>query len=80
MLFEMVLKFIYESVFLNILILVLVVTFLVYVYRKSLESRKYYKCPKCGESFRTEHMVSKCCKVCGAEVVENSDTSVNDKA
>ena len=49
-------------------------------YNKSINSRKYYKCPECGESFRSEHMTSKSCKVCGAQLEETNDTNVNDKA
>lgn len=62
-----------------IIVLVIVITALI-AYDKSVKSRKYYKCPECGESFRTEHMDSKCCKVCGAQLVETNDTNVNDKA
>ena len=49
-------------------------------YDRSVKSRKYYKCSECGESFRSEHMQSKHCKVCGAELIETDDTNVNDKA
>ena len=38
------------------------------------------KCPQCGESFRSEHMDSQCCKVCGAKLEQTYDTNVNDKA
>ena len=80
MLFEKVLEFIYESLLLNIIILILFVWACIFVYNKSLKSRKYYKCPKCGESFRSEHMKSKCCKVCGTELEETDDKNVNDSA
>lgn len=49
-------------------------------YCKSLASRKYYRCPKCGESFRTEQMTAECCKVCGSKLEEINDKNVNDKA
>ena len=80
MLFTKALEFIYGSIFLNILILVFVVCFCVTVYRNSIKSRKYYICPHCGESFRTEYMNSKCCKVCGASLEEKNDDNVNDNA
>lgn len=80
MLFETALKFIYNNILLNILILFAVIVFLVWAYKKSIASRKYYKCPECGESFRSEHMDSMCCKVCGAKLVEINSTDVSDKA
>ena len=80
MLFEKVLKFIYADPLMNILILVLFVWACVWAYQKSVKSRKYYKCPQCGERFRSEHMESKHCKVCGAELTQANDTNVNDKA
>lgn len=52
----------------------------VIAYCKSVASRKYYRCPECGESFRTEHMTAQCCKVCGAKLEETVDKNVNDKA
>ena len=80
MLFAKALEFMFENIFMNILILVLFIWACIWAYNNSLKSRKYYRCPKCGESFRSEHMVSKCCKVCGAELEEQNDTNVNDKA
>ena len=46
---------------------------------KSVRSRKNYKCPVCGESFRSENMESKTCKVCGANLEETDDTNITDK-
>ena len=66
MLFVKIFEFIFENIFLNILIFIAFVWFCVWAYKKSVKSRKYYKCPECGESFRSEHMNSVCCKVCGA--------------
>ena len=63
-----------------IVFIVVIIVCALIAYDKSLKSRKYYKCPKCGESFRTEHMEAKCCKVCGAKLIETNDTNVNDKA
>ena len=80
MLFTKALMFIYNNIFMNILILIFVIWACVTVYKNSLKSRKYYTCPHCGESFRTEHMQSKCCKVCGAPLEEKQDTEVNDSA
>ena len=42
------------------------------------KSRKNYKCPECGESFRVEHMSASRCKVCGTEV-EATEDDVSDK-
>ena len=41
-----------------------------YYYKKALKTRKTYKCKECGEIYKTEHMESTCCKVCGAQVDE----------
>lgn len=46
---------------------------------KSVKSRKFYKCPVCGESFRSENMESMTCKVCGANLEESNDSIVTDK-
>ena len=62
-----------------LLIFLLIVVLAVYYYRKSLKSRKYYQCPNCKESYRTEHMTSTTCKVCGSEVVDVNDENVSDK-
>ena len=80
MLFAKALEFIFENEFLNILILILFIWACIWAYNKSVKSRKYYICPNCKESFRSEHMHSKCCKVCGAQLVEKDDNNVNDKA
>lgn len=80
MIFTKALIFIYKSTFLNILLLVLLILFCVLAYKNSVKSRKYYICPNCGESFRSEYMNSKCCKVCGAELKEKNDTYTSDNA
>lgn len=46
---------------------------------KSIRSRKYYKCPVCGESFRSENMHPETCKICGANLEETNDKNVTDK-
>lgn len=80
MLFTKALMFIYNNIFMNILILIFVIWFCITAYKNSVKSRKYYVCPHCGESFRTEYMNSKCCKICGAPLEEKNDTEVNDSA
>ena len=80
MLFEKLFIFIYNNIFMNVLLTVLFVWACIWAYKKSVKSRKYYKCPECGESFRSEHMDAQCCKVCGAKLVETDDINVNDKA
>ncbi|CCY63094.1 MAG: hypothetical protein ACLSA2_06930 [Candidatus Gastranaerophilaceae bacterium] len=80
MLFVKALEFIYGNILLNILILIGFIWFCIWAYKKSVKSRKYYRCPQCGESFRSEHMDSKCCKVCGAQLDETEEKDVNDKA
>jgi rRNA maturation endonuclease Nob1 len=80
MIFTKALMFIYKSTFLNILLLILLIWFCISAYRNSLKSRKYYICPNCGESFRSEHMKSKCCKVCGTKLEEKNDSDINDNA
>ena len=80
MLFTAIFKFIYDNILMNILLIILVIWFGIWAYNASLKSRKYYICPNCGESFRTEHMNSKCCKVCGTPLELKSDDNVNDSA
>ncbi len=65
-------------VFTLIFIIVLTITG-IFAYRIAVKSRKYYKCPQCGESFCSEHMDSQFCKVCGAKLEQTYDTNVNDK-
>ena len=45
----------------------------------ALRSRKRYKCPVCGESFRVENMDANTCKVCGAKVEKTFDENITDK-
>lgn len=66
-----------DYIFFGVLILVIVIGIIGFI--KSVMSRKYYRCPVCGESFRAENMNSKTCKVCGADLEETNDTIVNDK-
>ena len=46
---------------------------------KAIKSRKFYKCPVCGESFRAENMSPSNCKICGAELNETDDPNITDK-
>lgn len=59
---------------------VLLAAIMIYLYNRSVESRKYYVCPNCGESFRTEQMKADSCKVCGCKLDLKNDENVNDKA
>lgn len=63
----------------TIIILTLICIIGVFGFIKSICSRKYYKCPICKESFRTENMNAKTCKVCGAILEETCDTNITDK-
>ncbi len=45
----------------------------------ALKSRKTYKCPECGETFKAEYMDAKTCKVCGANLEVDNDAQINDK-
>lgn len=49
-----------------------------FFYLRARKSRKNYKCPECGESFRVEHMSVSRCKVCGTEV-QLTDQDISDK-
>ncbi len=80
MLYVKIFEFIFENIYMNILLTILFVWLCIWAYNKSVKSRKYYVCPNCGESFRSEHMDSKCCKVCGTELRLKTDTNVNDSA
>lgn len=50
----------------------------VIVYQRAIATRKFYKCPNCGETFRTELMDAKCCKVCGTYLENTDDEKVTD--
>ena len=81
MLFKAAFTFIYNNLLLNILLLIGFIWLCIWAYKTSVKSRRYYICPNCGESFRSEHMNSKCCKVCGTKLEEKiDDDDVNDKA
>lgn len=80
MIFLVNLKTLLENPVITIVIVCITVICALIAYNKSIKSRKYYRCPECGESFRTEHMDAKCCKVCGAKLVATSKENVNDKA
>lgn len=51
----------------------------VFFFSRAVSSRKYYKCPHCGESFRVELMRASHCKACGAEVNISMDENTSDK-
>ncbi|MCI1272947.1 MAG: hypothetical protein LKG27_00735 [Clostridiaceae bacterium] len=67
------------KVIIGIIVFVPVVICGIIGFIKSINSRKYYKCPVCGESFRSENMHPSECKVCGASLEETDDTNVTDK-
>ena len=62
-----------------IIIITIVVVFGFFVYQRAVGTRKYYKCSECNESFRTEFMDAKICKVCGADINLSESDSVSDK-
>jgi len=66
-----------DYITLGLIILVIVVGIIGFI--KSVMSRRYYKCPQCGESFRSENMSAKTCKICGANLEETDDPNITDK-
>lgn len=66
-----------DYVFAGIIILIVIIGIIGFI--KSVRSRKYYKCPVCKESFRSENMHPETCKICGADLEETNDTNVTDK-
>jgi len=48
-------------------------------YYLARKSRKVYKCPECGESFKVELMDATRCKVCGTEVDLSNESDISDK-
>ena len=42
-------------------------------------SRKVYRCPECGESFKVELMTAQNCKSCGTPVKLSDDGKITDK-
>jgi len=45
----------------------------------ALKSRKTYRCPECGETFKAEYMDAKTCKVCGSNLEIDNNAQINDK-
>ena len=41
-------------------------------YILSVQSRKTYNCPQCGERFRVEHMNASRCGMCGAPIKQEA--------
>ncbi len=62
-----------------LIILLLIIIVGIIGFFKSVASRRYYKCPVCGESFKIENMKPETCKVCGASLVESQNSNVTDK-
>ena len=63
-------KSIFEMIIFYTVIFIVIAIPAYYFYRKSVKSRKFYKCPTCNEIYRVEHMESTCCKICGSQVYE----------
>lgn len=68
---------VYDYINIGLIILIVIVGIIGFI--KSVGSRKFYKCPSCGESFRSENMESMTCKVCGANLEETYDSNITDK-
>ena len=60
------------------LAIIFFVVVVIYVYMKSKDSTRFYKCPNCGEIIKVEHMKAKFCNLCG-HAFEESITDVEDK-
>ncbi|MCF6285594.1 MAG: hypothetical protein L3K26_10440 [Candidatus Hydrogenedentes bacterium] len=56
----MVILFLYGGVLLIIILLA------IFFYSRSVQSRKNYTCPECGEQIQMEHMDVSHCNSCGA--------------
>lgn len=63
-------KSLFDAILFYLISFILIAIPAFYFYKKALKSRKTYKCRECGEIYKTEHMESTSCKVCGAEVDE----------
>lgn len=48
------------------LVIGIIIVFAILFYFLSVQSRKDYKCPQCGEKVRVEHMKASRCGMCGA--------------
>jgi len=64
----------------SVFFLILFIALAVLVYIRAVNSRKFYKCPECGESFRVELMKASRCKVCGAVINNTDNPNISDKA
>lgn len=51
----------------------------VFFFLRAVASRKVYRCPECGESFRVELMKAQNCKSCGTPVKLSHDGKITDK-
>ena len=56
----MVILLVYGAIFIAIVLLA------IFFYSLSVQSRKNYTCPNCGESIQMEHMDASHCNSCGA--------------
>ncbi len=51
-----------------LLILPIIILAVVLLYISAAQSRKSYRCPKCGEKVRVEYMDTSRCGMCGAHL------------
>ena len=63
----------------NVIIYMVALVLLILVFLRAKNSRKIYKCPDCGESFRVELMDSSHCNVCGTNVKNSAESNYTNK-
>ncbi len=77
MILELLEKIVINPVCQDILIISAIVL-IVYLFNRSKNSRKQYKCPNCGENIKVEYMKAKYCNICGHELQENLSNTENE--
>lgn len=79
MLTMLVFKSIFQMIAFYGIIFAILGTIGFFVYQNAVKTRKFYKCPNCKETFRTEHMDAQICKVCGTNLELLESENVTDK-
>ncbi len=64
----------------SFILITLFILLAIFVYLRAVNSRKFYKCSECGESYRVELMNASRCKVCGAQTKVTENPDITDKA
>ena len=56
-----------------LLVFPIIILLAILFYYLSIQSRKHYRCPQCGEKVRVEHMDASRCGMCGAPLKQEDN-------